>query len=254
MKKLISLLLALSLMLSLAGCLAEPGPVVTVPEESTTQIAQTTTPAEDVSPETAPPTQPVQPEIEQEAEPTTAPTAPAETKPSRPVETEPATTAPETEPSEVPTEPTQPELEPPMEPTQPELEPPVQPTQPKPSKPSGELDPDGSYTTKEDVGLYIHLYGRLPKNFITKSQAKKYGWKSGALEPYAPGYCIGGDTFKNREGLLPKAAGRTYKECDIDTLGSRGSRGSRRIVFSNDGLIYFTSDHYRSFTLLYGEP
>lgn len=116
-----------------------------------------------------------------------------------------------------------------------------------------ELDPDGSYTTKEDVALYIHLYGKLPSNFITKSQAWKLGWKSGALEPYAPGKCIGGDTFQNREGLLPKKAGRTYKECDIDTLGG-GPRGAKRIVFSNDGLIYYTDDHYGSFTLLYGEP
>ena len=115
------------------------------------------------------------------------------------------------------------------------------------------LDEDGSYTTKEDVALYIHLYGKLPSNFITKSQARNLGWKSGSLERYAPGKCIGGDTFQNREGLLPKKSGRTYTECDIDTLGA-SSRGAKRIVFSNDGLVYYTEDHYRSFTLLYGEP
>ena len=114
------------------------------------------------------------------------------------------------------------------------------------------LDPDGSYTSKEDVALYLHTYGHLPNNFITKSEAKKLGWKSGSLEKYAPGKCIGGDRFGNYEGLLPKAPGRTYTECDIDTLG-RKSRGAKRIVFSNDGLIYFTDDHYKSFTLLYGE-
>ena len=113
-------------------------------------------------------------------------------------------------------------------------------------------DPDGSYTSKEDVGLYIHLYGCLPSNFITKSEARKLGWKSGSVEKYAPGKCIGGDRFGNYEGLLPKAAGRTYYECDIDTLGGK-SRGAKRIVFSNDGLVYYTSDHYASFTLLYGE-
>lgn len=113
-------------------------------------------------------------------------------------------------------------------------------------------DADGSYTSKEDVALYIHLYGCLPSNFITKSEARKLGWKSGSVEKYAPGKCIGGDRFGNYEGLLPKAAGRTYYECDIDTLGGK-SRGAKRIVFSNDGLVYYTSDHYASFTLLYGE-
>lgn len=113
-------------------------------------------------------------------------------------------------------------------------------------------DPDGSYTSKEDVALYIHLYGCLPSNFITKSEARKLGWKSGSVEKYAPGKCIGGDRFGNYEGLLPKAAGRTYYECDIDTLGGK-SRGAKRIVFSNDGLVYYTSDHYASFTLLYAE-
>ena len=114
------------------------------------------------------------------------------------------------------------------------------------------LDPDGSYTTKEDVALYIHQYGHLPANFITKRDAEKLGWTGGSLEPYAPGMCIGGSRFGNYEGLLPEAPGRSYTECDIDTLGANG-RGGKRIVFSNDGLIYYTEDHYESFTLLYGE-
>ena len=114
------------------------------------------------------------------------------------------------------------------------------------------LDPDGVYTSKEDVALYIHQYGHLPSNFISKRQAEKLGWTGGSLEPYAPGMCIGGGRFGNYEGLLPEAPGRTYTECDIDTLGA-SERGAKRIVFSNDGLIYYTDDHYESFTLLYGE-
>ena len=114
------------------------------------------------------------------------------------------------------------------------------------------LDPDGSYTTKEDVALYIHLYGKLPNNFISKKEAQSLGWEGGSLEPYAPGMCIGGSYFGNNEGLLPEKKGRKYTECDIDTLGAK-SRGAKRIVFSNDGLIYYTDDHYESFTLLYGE-
>lgn len=114
------------------------------------------------------------------------------------------------------------------------------------------LDEAGSYTSKEDVALYIYTYGHLPDNFITKKQAQALGWEGGSLEPYAPGKCIGGSHFGNYEGLLPEAEGRSYTECDIDTLGA-DRRGAKRIVFSNDGLIYYTEDHYESFTLLYPE-
>ena len=114
------------------------------------------------------------------------------------------------------------------------------------------IDEDGRYFDKENVALYIHTYGKLPYNFITKDEARDLGWDGGSVEKYAPGYAIGGDRFGNYEGLLPKKKGRTYTECDIDTDGYH-SRGSRRIVFSNDGLIYYTHDHYESFELLYGE-
>ena len=114
-------------------------------------------------------------------------------------------------------------------------------------------DFDGIYTSKEDVALYIHTYGCLPVNFMTKKEARELGWEGGGLEDYAPGMCIGGDKFGNYEGLLPDAEGRKWTECDIDTLGA-DSRGAKRIVFSNDGLIYYTDDHYESFELLYGEP
>ena len=114
------------------------------------------------------------------------------------------------------------------------------------------LSEDGSYDSKEDVALYLHLYGHLPDNYITKKEAEALGWTGGSLEPYAPGKCIGGSRFGNYEGLLPSAKGRQYTECDIGTLGAK-SRGAKRIVFSNDGLIYYTGDHYASFELLYGE-
>ena len=112
------------------------------------------------------------------------------------------------------------------------------------------IDENGSYTSKEDVALYIHTYGHLPSNFITKSEARELGWDGGSVEDYAPGCSIGGDRFGNYEGILPE--GKKYTECDIDTLG-RSSRGARRIVFSNDGCIYYTDDHYETFELLYGE-
>lgn len=126
------------------------------------------------------------------------------------------------------------------------------------SAPSGKaeeesgLDRNGTYTSKEDVALYLHLYGELPSNFITKKEARALGWEGGSLEPYAPGKCIGGDRFGNYEGLLPDVKGRKYYECDIDTLGKK-KRGAKRIIYSSDGQIYYTGDHYESFELLYGE-
>ena len=117
---------------------------------------------------------------------------------------------------------------------------------------SESLQEDGTYSSRDDVALYIHTYGHLPGNFITKKEARELGWSGGSVEDYAPGKSIGGDHFGNYEGLLPEKSGRSYTECDIDTLGSSG-RGAKRIIFSNDGLIYYTDDHYASFTLLYGE-
>lgn len=239
MKKIVSLFLALALLFSLAGCgtpAALQSPETSQTLSATTQQALPTTQTETgtqaatestdppaVKPTTAPTTQP-------EPTPTTAPTVAPTTEP-----TSTPTVAPTVEPTSAPT--TTPVTEPPEETTEAATQP--------------GLDRDGSYTTKEDVALYIHLYGSLPDNFITKSEARALGWKGGSLEKYAPGKCIGGDRFYNREGLLP--AGHTYYECDINTLGS-SSRGAKRIVFSSDGLIYYTGDHYNSFTLLYGEP
>lgn len=114
------------------------------------------------------------------------------------------------------------------------------------------IDEDGWYYSAFDVSLYLYVYGHLPDNYITKDEARKLGWEGGSVEAYAPGYAIGGDVFGNREGLLPEAPDRVYYECDVDTKGA-DSRGSNRLVYSNDGLIYYTHDHYESFQLLYGE-
>lgn len=110
-------------------------------------------------------------------------------------------------------------------------------------------DPDGWYTTAEDVALYLHVYGELPGNFITKNEARELGWSGGGLDGYADGKSIGGDRFGNYEGLLPDG---DYHECDINTMHASG-RGAERLVYSDDGRIYYTDDHYESFTLLYGE-
>ena len=161
-----------------------------------------------------------------------------------PLETEPVESLPvladpvETEPSQ--TEPIE---------TQPvETEPP----ETEPEETEALLDIDGWYYSAEDVALYLVTYGELPSNFITKKEARELGWEGGSVQKYLEGAAIGGDKFGNREGILPKAGGRQYYECDIDTDG-KNSRGAKRIVFSNDGLIYYTEDHYESFIMLYGE-
>lgn len=108
---------------------------------------------------------------------------------------------------------------------------------------------DGYYYDVESVVLYLDAYGELPPNFITKSQAGDLGWNGGSVEDYREGAAIGGDRFGNREGLLPKSSGRSYTECDIDTHGA-DNRGAKRLVFSNDGLYFYTDDHYNSFSQL----
>ncbi|MDO4621332.1 MAG: ribonuclease domain-containing protein [Eubacteriales bacterium] len=110
---------------------------------------------------------------------------------------------------------------------------------------------DGSYTSKDEVALYIHEFGHLPGNFISKRKAEKLGWDSreGNLWEVAPGKSIGGSRFGNYEGLLPEDDDRTYYECDIDYDG--GYRGAKRIIYSDDGLVFYTEDHYKTFEQLY---
>ena len=106
---------------------------------------------------------------------------------------------------------------------------------------------------KDGVCAYLESYNHLPGNYMTKKEARKYGWEGGALHLTVPGRCIGGDAFGNYEGRLPEY--KDYKECDIDTLAS-DTRGGKRIVYSADEEdldIWYTDDHYESFNLLYGD-
>lgn len=110
------------------------------------------------------------------------------------------------------------------------------------------VEEDGWYSTMGEVAVYLTLYEKLPGNFISKYDAENLGWdnRKGNLDKVAPGCSIGGNRFGNYEGLLPEAKGRKYTECDINYDG--GYRNGERIVFSNDGLIFYTSDHYQTFT------
>ncbi len=111
---------------------------------------------------------------------------------------------------------------------------------------TGGIKKNGTYDQKDDVAEYLSIYKKLPKNYIKKEEAKRLGWSGGSVERVAPGKAIGGDRFGNYEKKLPNKKGRSYYECDIDTLG-RKNRGPKRIVYSDDGLIYYTGDHYDTF-------
>ena len=103
-----------------------------------------------------------------------------------------------------------------------------------------------NYYDVEEVAEYIHLYKKLPPNYITKSEANKIGWSVKNRKKLV----IGGDEFGNREGLLPDKEGRQYYEADI-SAGYTTHRGPLRLVYSNDGLIFYTEDHYESYLQLY---
>ena len=131
------------------------------------------------------------------------------------------------------------------------LEAPVQ--QPTVEVTQAAISESSAYSSKDEVAEYLHEFGHLPPNYLTKKEAQDLGWvaSKGNLWEVAPGKSIGGDRFGNREGLLLEAPGRKYYECDIDFDGSY--RNAKRIIYSNDGLIFYTEDHYESFQQLYGE-
>ncbi|GKX59915.1 hypothetical protein SOASR031_22300 [Leminorella grimontii] len=102
-------------------------------------------------------------------------------------------------------------------------------------------------TQRQTVVNYVREHGRLPDYYITKSQARSQGWdaRDGNLCSVLPGKAIGGDRFSNREKRLPQAKGRTWFEADINYRC--GHRGAERLLYSDDGLIYVTIDHYQRF-------
>lgn len=105
----------------------------------------------------------------------------------------------------------------------------------------------GWYDSMEEVAVYLTLYDALPDNYLTKKEAQALGWDSrrGNLWDVAEGCSIGGDRFGNYEGQLPEKKGRRFTECDIGYDG--GYRGAERLIFTNDGLMYYTADHYKTF-------
>ena len=108
-------------------------------------------------------------------------------------------------------------------------------------------------TDPQQIVNYLGRYGKLPENFITKKEARALGWDNlyNYVGEVAPGKSIGGDRFGNYEGQLPSKKGRTWYECDANYRGK--ARGAERVLFSSDGLYYYTSDHYKTFKQMYPE-
>lgn len=118
------------------------------------------------------------------------------------------------------------------------------------SENNNKLDKNGHYYSKEDVALYVHTFGRLPSNYLTKNEAKNLGWDAqrGNLWKVTDKGVIGGDRFGNREGELPK--NEKYYEADVNYKG--GHRGGERLVYTKGGkVIYYSGDHYENFEVLY---
>lgn len=120
-----------------------------------------------------------------------------------------------------------------------------------PKSKSDKVVENGQYTDKNSVAYYVHTFGHLPSNYVSKTKARKAGWVSseGNLWEVLPGKSIGGSEFYDDDEQLPYKRGRRWTECDIDYNG--GFRNAKRIVFSNDGLVFYTNDHYKTFEQLY---
>ena len=122
---------------------------------------------------------------------------------------------------------------------------------PKAEEPDSPEEDAGPIIEPQAIADYLFEHGELPENFITKEEAQELGWDSSRnyLSDVAPGKSIGGDRFGNYEGRLPKAKGRKFFECDANYTG--GKRGAERIVYSSDGRIWYTKDHYETFEELF---
>lgn len=99
----------------------------------------------------------------------------------------------------------------------------------------------------DGADAYLFYIGQLPDYYIYIEDARNLGWipREGNLSTVAPDKMIFGGEFSNREGKLPSSPGRIWYEADINYVS--GHRGSERILFSSDGLIFVTYDHYKTF-------
>lgn len=100
-------------------------------------------------------------------------------------------------------------------------------------------------TAEKTVISYVKQNHQLPDYYITKNEARRQGWNpsKGNLCDVLPGKAIGGDKFNNREGSLPK--GEKYFEADVNY--NCKNRNADRIIFTKNGDVYLTKNHYKSF-------
>lgn len=112
-----------------------------------------------------------------------------------------------------------------------------------------EIDEKGTYTSKEEVATYLHIYGKLPSNYITRSEAETLGLNRNGdnLEEIAPGKSIGGEEYSNENGMFPVEEGRQYYACEIEDEDG----DAKYLIYSNDGLIFYTDENYETFIQLY---
>ena len=112
-------------------------------------------------------------------------------------------------------------------------------------------DEDATPIDPQEIADFLFAYGRLPGNFITKQEARDLGWDAAKnyVSDVAPRKSLGGDRFGNFEGRLPTRKGRTYYEADANYV--KGRRTAMRVVYSTDGLVFYTDDHYETFTELF---
>ncbi|MDY6387986.1 MAG: ribonuclease domain-containing protein [Fibrobacter sp.] len=115
------------------------------------------------------------------------------------------------------------------------------------------VEESGLYTTKDSVAAYLCKFDKLPSNYVGKNEGQSlYESKTGNtfekwnFNPWTTiGVMIGGDVFDNREGLLPSGS---YHEADVDY--SAKNRGTKRLIYQSDCVIYYTADHYETFDKL----
>ncbi|RWR03629.1 hypothetical protein ED28_01180 [[Pantoea] beijingensis] len=114
------------------------------------------------------------------------------------------------------------------------------------SAPQQQRETIATLTQQQRVARYLQQHQQLPDYYLTKNQARRQGWDpaKGNLCSLLPGKAIGGDRFSNREGLLPVQRGRIWFEADVNY--QCGHRNADRLLYSSDGLIFVSTDHYRS--------
>ena len=93
---------------------------------------------------------------------------------------------------------------------------------------------------------WIANIGELPKYYASYEYALSKGWRPRKWPSnFIPNQMITRGQYFNDDGHLPSAPGRVWFEADINY--KLGKRNSQRVLWSNDGLIFVTYDHYETF-------